>query len=200
MDNQDLNQGFPAQGSSNQNQDPVSLNKDNDTQQSANQSFQGAQSFGTNQSFDNNSFNNNNNFGGYQDYTTAYSGNGNYQNTSMNDGNESNGFSVASLVFGILSLVCCCIPVIDIIFAVLAIFFFAKAHKRNEQSGMATAGLVCGIIGTVLGLIGTYFIGRLLIITLGVLHKIKQAGLWEQYLQMDQSQKQELIQEFMYQK
>ena len=65
---------------------------------------------------------------------------------------------------------------------------------------MATAGLVCGIIGTVLGLIGTYFIGRLLIITLGVLQKIKQAGLWEQYLQMDQSQKQELIQEFMYQK
>ena len=56
------------------------------------------------------------------------------------------GYAIASLVTGILSLLCC-IPIIS---SILAIVFFAVARRQGNKSGMAIAGLVCGIIGLVL--------------------------------------------------
>ena len=52
------------------------------------------------------------------------------------------------MVLGIISLLC--YPVIT---GVLAIIFGAVAKSKGCKSGMATAGIVCGIIGLALWLI-----------------------------------------------
>lgn len=65
-----------------------------------------------------------------------------------------------SLVMGILSLL---IPILGVIFGILAIVYYKKQRKIAENS-TATAGLVCGIIGLVfnaLFLVVIVFIGML---------------------------------------
>lgn len=67
--------------------------------------------------------------------------------------NQSNGKAVASLVLGIVSCVCTIFGIyggiIGIICGVIAIVLGTKA-KKETPSGLATAGFVLGIIGTVL--------------------------------------------------
>lgn len=64
------------------------------------------------------------------------------------------GFAVASLVTGILSLVCCCVLGVPVVFGILAIVFAVINKKQaGEMNGMALAGLVCGIAGAALGLL-----------------------------------------------
>ncbi|OKP96678.1 DUF4190 domain-containing protein [Paenibacillus sp. P46E] len=65
---------------------------------------------------------------------------------------KTNGKSVAALVLGILSIVS---PYIGLIFGIIAIILSAISLKeirtRYEQGkGMAIAGLVCGIVGTII--------------------------------------------------
>ncbi|MRN54415.1 DUF4190 domain-containing protein [Paenibacillus monticola] len=65
---------------------------------------------------------------------------------------RTNGKSIAALVLGILSIV---IPYIGLLFGIIAIIFSAISFKEirmgNEQGrGLAIAGLVCGIVGTIL--------------------------------------------------
>lgn len=65
---------------------------------------------------------------------------------------KTNGKSIASLVLGILSLF---IPYIGFIMGIIAIVFaslsFKELKRTGEQGkGLSIAGLVCGIIGTVL--------------------------------------------------
>lgn len=61
-----------------------------------------------------------------------------------------NGFAIAGMVIGILSLVlCCCSEYIGLVLGILAIIFSIIAKKQGP-SGMATAGLICGIIALVL--------------------------------------------------
>lgn len=68
------------------------------------------------------------------------------------------GFSIASLVCGILGIIGSFIPVVryfTLILAILGVVFGVKARKI-EKNGMATAGLVCGIVSlafTAIGLI-----------------------------------------------
>lgn len=76
----------------------------------------------------------------------------NFPNTYGADYNKKpvNGFAIASMVIGILSLVlCCCSEYIGLVLGILAIIF-AVIAKKQSPSGMATAGLVCGIIALVL--------------------------------------------------
>lgn len=62
-----------------------------------------------------------------------------------------NGFSIAALVLGIVSIVCCCISYLGLVCAALAIIFAVLDKKQNEgMNGMALAGLICGIIGAVI--------------------------------------------------
>lgn len=79
--------------------------------------------------------------------------------------------AVGALVSGIISLAGCfiCGGFLSIPLGTTGIVLGIKAKKRIDQShgtlggrGMATGGLVCGIIGVVLGVIGLIF----LIITL----------------------------------
>jgi len=76
------------------------------------------------------------------------------------------GFAVASLVLGIVAVVGCIgYGFFSIICGPLAIVFGLKADKALKRGdaggstkGMATAGLVMGIIGTLLGLIAIGFL------------------------------------------
>lgn len=58
------------------------------------------------------------------------------------------GLAIAGMVLGILSFLC--FPAIT---GVLAIIFGAVAKSKGCTSGMATAGIVCGIIGIALWLL-----------------------------------------------
>lgn len=53
-----------------------------------------------------------------------------------------NGFAIASLVLGIVSIFC-----FAIITGTLGIVFGYMAKSKGYKGGMATAGIVCGIIG-----------------------------------------------------
>ena len=71
------------------------------------------------------------------------------------------GMSIAALVCGILGLVGGWIPVVGyftLVLAILGIVFGAKGMKiakvTGEGKGLATAGLVLGIVGTVFGGLG----------------------------------------------
>lgn len=63
--------------------------------------------------------------------------------------------AVASLVLGIVSLVFACIPGLGWLgglIGIVGIILGALGRKDPAKKGMATGGLVCSIIGTVLGL------------------------------------------------
>jgi len=55
-----------------------------------------------------------------------------------------------ALVFGILGFV---VPFVGIIFAILAIVYGKAAKDDPEEKGMATAGLILGIISLVISII-----------------------------------------------
>lgn len=66
--------------------------------------------------------------------------------------------AVAALVLGILSLVFSCVtPVflswLAVILAIIGIVLASVARKNPENRGLATGGLVCSIIGLILGII-----------------------------------------------
>ena len=67
------------------------------------------------------------------------------------------GWSVASMVTGILSVVCCCFGWTGIIFGIAAIVLSVVSRKSlGYFDGMSIAGLVVGIFGLVFGVAITY--------------------------------------------
>jgi heme/copper-type cytochrome/quinol oxidase subunit 2 len=65
-----------------------------------------------------------------------------------------NGYGIASLVLGISSIL---LPVIGIVTGILAIVF-ANKQKKIQPSGLATAGMVTGIIGLVFQALALIFV------------------------------------------
>lgn len=70
---------------------------------------------------------------------------------------SANGWAIASLICGILSLVictCCCGGTgwIPLLLGIAAIVTAVVSRKGQKMSGMAVGGLVCGIIAVVLAL------------------------------------------------
>ena len=88
-----------------------------------------------------------------------------------------NGFSIAALVLGIVSIVCCCISYLGLVCAALAIVFAILDKKQNAgMNGMALAGLICGIIGAV---IAVYTIVD------GILNPVElDEAFWDEYFKM----------------
>lgn len=66
----------------------------------------------------------------------------------------SQGLAVASLICGIVSIVCCCCPGLPLIVSVVAIILACLDRaKAGHFRGMAIAGLVIGIVGAVYAVI-----------------------------------------------
>jgi len=67
---------------------------------------------------------------------------------------KTDALAVISLVTGIISLLLmCCYPYVGIFFAIAGIILAIVSKKKNGKSGLATAGLICSIIGVVLSVI-----------------------------------------------
>lgn len=89
---------------------------------------------------------------GQPDYTQQYSNMQSPQYYPQPD--NSKGMAIASLVMGIISLVCC-----GSIFAILGIIFGAVSLSRKKQhNGMAIAGLIISCIAFVLWLVAIIFL------------------------------------------
>lgn len=84
------------------------------------------------------------------------------QQNNVKNVSNGKGFSTAALILGILGIVGAWIPVVSFFtgfLALLGLIFGAIGRKRStaadgKPSGIATAGLVLGIIGTVFAVIG----------------------------------------------
>lgn len=76
----------------------------------------------------------------------------------------SNTLSIVSMVLGILAVVSICCCGASLPFGIAAIICaVVRKSKRGSMDGMAIAGLVMGIIGTVFGLIGALTMGSALV-------------------------------------
>ena len=70
--------------------------------------------------------------------------------------NNNNNRAVASLVLGLVSIVTWLFPIAGYFTTILAIVFATKG-RHSEKKGMATAGLVLGIIFLVVTLLNSIF-------------------------------------------
>jgi|Deesub1362A_J573_1020465.scaffolds.fasta_scaffold16261_2 uncharacterized membrane protein len=74
--------------------------------------------------------------------------------------NKYSGKAIASLVLGIVGVWWCITGVVGVVCGVLAVIFSVKAREEIKEKhlkgeGMSIAGLVCGIIGIVGGVVMT---------------------------------------------
>lgn len=69
---------------------------------------------------------------------------------TSNQAPQSKGMAIAAMVLGIVSIVLCCIWYISVPCAIIGLILGILYNKKGEKSGMATAGIVCSIIGIVL--------------------------------------------------
>jgi len=102
--------------------------------------------------------------GGYQS-SSQFGGqqNGGYQSSGQMNGqpymgqgnmpqqNEPKGFAIAGMVLGIVSIVCCCSPLIGGVTGVLGLIFsIIVLTQKKPGKGMAIAGVICAAIGLLL--------------------------------------------------
>src|SRR5436190_14040331 len=76
------------------------------------------------------------------------------EGTTLEAAGTSNGFCVASLVLGIIGLIPCSVgipAVLAIIFGAIGFNQVSKGGEGGSGKGMAIAGIICGVIGTLLG-------------------------------------------------
>lgn len=81
------------------------------------------------------------------------------ENNTQTPQNGSNTASIVALVCGIISIVACWIPYLNtvaLVLGIVGIIFGVKGRKNAPagKTGMATAGFVLAIIGTVFSAIG----------------------------------------------
>lgn len=78
---------------------------------------------------------------------------------------EGKGFSVASIILSILSLLCCCVPGFGLMIGILGLIFGILGVKKqnNPLSGLAIAGIIVSIIGI---LVGIYYLIYFIIVLL----------------------------------
>ena len=132
------------QNDQNQNQNQNDFNQN----QNGNPNNQGYQNYNpNNQGYQNQDPNNQ----GYQNYNQ-----GGYQNYPPYPfmQKKRSGFDTASLACGIASLVLCCCTYLSILLGILGVVFALVGKNRcGSMSGMAIAGLICGIVGALLGVV-----------------------------------------------
>lgn len=80
----------------------------------------------------------------------------NINNGNVNP-NGSNGMSIAALVCGILGIIGGFIPIAQyftLLLSILGIIFGVLGRKKSTNKGLATAGLVLGIVGCAISALG----------------------------------------------
>ena len=104
---------------------------------------------------DNRDFNDN----GFGNYGGGGYGGGNFYDSSDKDnGNGNTGMSIASLVCGILSILCCCTGWFGLILASVALVLGIISVKNNYSGReLAIAGIITGGCGIVLALVMLIF-------------------------------------------
>ena len=91
----------------------------------------------------------------YQDYTTNAQPQAATAAPQQTENKDTNVLAIVSLVLGILSIVLgCCTGWIGALFGIGGIICAVFANKQ-EKTGIAKAGLICSIIGIVLGILVT---------------------------------------------
>lgn len=103
------------------------------------------------QNFNNQNDSNNN----YQDYTS----NAQYQQPSYQQPQEpkqTNVLAIVGMVLGIISILAGCCGWYSLILAIPGLICSILSRKQSK-TGMAVAGIVCSIVGIVLGIIMTIF-------------------------------------------
>lgn len=106
-----------------------------------------------------------NNNGGINAYTNPYydAQSPQYYSSNQNEIKQEggkNGFSIASMVCGILSLTCCCASIFGLILAVAAVVLGIIAlRNKYDGKGMAIAGIITGGIGFLISGIMLLFVG-----------------------------------------
>ena len=91
----------------------------------------------------------------YQDYTSNVQPQVTAPASGQIENNNSTTLAIVSLVLGILSIVLgCCTGWIGALFGIGGIICAVFANKQ-EKTGIAKAGLICSIIGIVLGVLIT---------------------------------------------
>src|SRR4051794_20316778 len=76
------------------------------------------------------------------------------EGTTLEASGASNGFCVASLVLGIIGIPAFCTvvtPLLAIIFGIIGYNQTSKADVQSGGKGMAIAGIICGVIGCLIG-------------------------------------------------
>ena len=90
---------------------------------------------------------------------------------------QRNGQALASMIFGILALVSCCIPFIQFPLAVVTIVLVILSKKKRPLSGFAIAGLVLGIISVICSICMTIYLGY-------VFNLLNDPEIWRMYQEM----------------
>lgn len=75
-------------------------------------------------------------------------------NTGVQNSNQTNVLAIISLVLGILAIIMGCCGWVGILFGIGGIVCAIFANKQS-QTGLAKGGLICSIVGIVLGVIMT---------------------------------------------
>lgn len=76
------------------------------------------------------------------------------EGTTLEASGASNGFCVASLVLGIIGIPAFCTVITPLLAIIFGIIGYNQANKADVQSGgkgMAIAGIICGLIGCLIG-------------------------------------------------
>ena len=106
-----------------------------------------------------------------------------YQNINKRGKPKTLGWSVASLIIGIISVVCCCFGWSSLILGVIAIGLAILSRSQlGYFDGMAIAGLVLGIFGFVFG-------GFLVLLPYIIPEEVKQSFLEGFYEGLEQGQR-----------
>lgn len=86
---------------------------------------------------------------------TQYYSDSTYNNTNVTpDTNGNGGFAIASMVCGIISIVCCCLTWFSLILGIVAVVLGIIAiNNKYDGKGMAIAGIITGGIGIFIWLI-----------------------------------------------
>ncbi len=88
-----------------------------------------------------------------QTVDTTYTAEGTYEAVEK----KGNALAIISLITGILSIVCCCMPIVSVLPGIAAIICGVLGIKKCEKVGMAKAGMILGIVGVVLVVISLIF-------------------------------------------